>query len=77
MSAKGKKDEWSIPENIKEYVGELYPNGIFICCRVCSECDAEGRAFGLVKLIGPCWYSYFCDHLKSERHLNNCVRKLC
>ena len=66
---------WSIPDDITSFVSEKCSKGSYLVCSVCSKFDVDERGFGLVKMRGNFWISYFKDHLRSSRHKNNCQKK--
>ena len=61
-----------------EAISEKCPEGSLITCTIWTKWDEElDSKFGQVKLRKNFWISYFCDHIKSAQHKQNCVLKAC
>lgn len=70
--------EWEIPPEYEKFVASKCPNGLSLVCNVCSRYD-ELRSFGFGKINSrkqyPFGYGNFAEHVRSQRHKENEVRR--
>ena len=46
--------KWKIPQSLKLFVRELFPEGTYIECKICTEWDDDGKQISSVQMQKKC-----------------------